>query len=427
MANKLEGRYARPARRRREKAARQTRIRYRRPFLYAKQEEFLFTEKRISVVEASTKTGKTVGCIVWIIEKACLEGHPGWNGWWVAPIYKQAAIAFRRMKRMIPAGMAVFNDSNMTVTLLNGATIWCKGADNPDSLYGEDVHAAVIDEATRCKEGAWHAIRSTLTATRGQVRIIGNVKGRRNWAFQLARLAESGDDPSLYYAKLTAWDAVAAGVLAREEIEEAARLLPEAVFRELYLAEPSDDGGNPFGLAAIAACVAPLATGPLVGGGVDLAKHVDWTVEVGLNARGQVAHYARYQQNWTQTTAALDLAFHRHNRTHWLMDATGVGDPIVEGLQRGRSNVEGFVFTGTSKQQLMEQLVLAIQSREITVLDGQMRLELEQFEYEYTRTGVRYTAPEGYPDDTVMALALAVEAKKRRGSVPSMGGAAISL
>ncbi len=35
----------------------------------------------------------------------------------------------------------------------------------------------------------------------------------------------------------------------------------------------------------------------------------------------------------------------------------------------------------------------------------------ENFEFEYTRTGVRYTAPSGLHDDCVMALALAVDCK----------------
>jgi hypothetical protein len=47
---------------------------------------------------------------------------------------------------------------------------------------------------------------------------------------------------------MTAYDAVAGGVFPLSEIEDAKRALPEHVFRELYLAEPSDDGGNPFGL-----------------------------------------------------------------------------------------------------------------------------------------------------------------------------------
>jgi hypothetical protein len=40
-------------------------------------------------------------------------------------------------------------------------------------------------------------------------------------------------------------------VKGRQSDEQAT--LPEHVFRELYLAEPSDDEGNPFGLEAIAA------------------------------------------------------------------------------------------------------------------------------------------------------------------------------
>jgi len=41
--------------------------------------------------------------------------------------------------------------------------------------------------------------------------------------------------------------------------------------------------------------------------------------------------------------------------------------------------------------------------------------ELEAFEYEYTRLGVRYAAPEGLHDDCVCALALAVQARGTLG------------
>ncbi|MGH8323239.1 MAG: terminase large subunit domain-containing protein, partial [Steroidobacteraceae bacterium] len=229
---------------------------YHRPWLYPAQAAFLFTPKRYSIVEASTKTGKTVGCIIWLFEQAIGAGHPGRNYWWVAPIYAQAKVAFRRLKDYLPAryegGFWKPNESELTIMLANKSTIWFKGADKPDSLYGEDVYAAVIDEATRCKEEAWHALRSTLTATRGPVRIIGNVKGRRNWAYKLARLAEAGE-PNMHYAKLTAYDAVDGGVLELAEVEDAKRVLPENVFNELYLGIPSDDGGNPFGVKAIAA------------------------------------------------------------------------------------------------------------------------------------------------------------------------------
>jgi hypothetical protein len=94
-----------------------------------------------------------------------------------------------------------------------------------------------------------------------------------------------------------------------------------------------------------------------------------------------------------------------------LVDSTGVGDAIVEGLQKQCPGVEGFKFTAPSKQQLMEQLAVAIQQGEVAFPDGPISMELEQFEYQYTRAGVRYAAPEGLHDDCVCALALAVRAK----------------
>lgn len=59
----------------------------------------------------------------------------------------------------------------------------------------------------------------------------------------------------------------------------------------------------------------------------------------------------------------------------------------------------------------MEGLAAAIQRQEISFPDGWLRNELDTFEYEYTRTGVKYSAPEGLHDDGVCALALAVRHK----------------
>jgi hypothetical protein len=383
---------------------------YERPVLYQKQRAAIFEPKdslgepaRFSLTEASTKTGKTVGCIAWLFEQA-LKGKAGQNYWWIAPVFGQAQIAFRRMKLAVPMDLYQSTEVPPMITLVNGTIITFKSGEKPDGLYGEDVFAAVIDEASRMREEAWHALRSTLTATRGPARIIGNVKGRKNWFFALCRRAEAGE-AGLSYHKLIAADAVNAGVLADEEVADARRILPDAVFRELYLAEPSDDGGNPFGLAAIARCVEPLAATTPAVWGWDLAKHIDWTVGVALDEYGRVCRFHRFQGSWDNTMEQIIAAT---GSTPALVDSTGVGDPIVEILQkRPGTRFEGYNFSSSSKQKLMEGLAVAIQKREVTFPDGPIRMELENFEYEYTRTGCRYTAPEGFHDDCVCSLALA--------------------
>lgn len=215
---------------------------------YEKQLQFINAPTRYTVVEATTKAGKTVGCIVWLYREAC-SGKDGYNYWWVAPIYAQAKIAYRRMKRYIrPRGLYEANDSEMTIRLANGTVIFFKTADKPDSLYGDDVWGLVIDEASRVKVDAWYACRSVVTATGGKIKIIGNVHGIDNWAYEAAREAEKGRQDWSYF-KITAADAVAAGILPQSEIDDAERTLPRGIFLELYYAIPFVNSSNKFAFA----------------------------------------------------------------------------------------------------------------------------------------------------------------------------------
>lgn len=375
------------------------------PGLYAKQHAALYDGARYSVTEGSTKSGKTHGCLIWQIHRVLEDGG---IHWWVAPVYKQAKIAYERAKGYLPRELITSNDTDLEIRVqVQGEVLarWqFKSAEKPDNLYGEDVASAVIDEASRVREASWHAVRSTLTATQGPIRMIGNVKGRGNWFYQLARRAQSGE-PGYAYHKLTAQDAVDAGVFPPEELDDARRALPRHVFRELYFCEPADDGGNPFGLSAIDACVGEMSTDAPVCWGWDIAKSVDWTVGIALDADGHVCRLERWRRRpWADTIATIARCV---GETPALLDSTGLGDPVLEAVQRECRRVEGFKFTSSSKQQLMEGLAVAIQSGRLRVPDGVIRHELETFEYTYTRTGVRYSAPEGLHDDAVCALALA--------------------
>lgn len=398
-------------------------IEYERPYLYPKQFAAIYDTHRFSIIEASSKAGKTSGCISWLVEMA-IGGQSGQNYWWVAPVSDQARIAFLRMRRALPNDVYTVSRTLKTITLLNGAVIWFKSGDKPNSLYGEDVYAAVIDEASRFKEEAYIAVRTTLTYTKGPIRIIGNVRGRKNFFFKMARRAERaqmlGIPSEAGYHKIVAADAVAAGVLDQAEIDEAREQMPEQWFRELYLAEASDDGGNPFGMQHIEACIRPeigFKTGVVSSKaprawGWDFAKKRDYFVGIGLDEDGAICRFVRHHHMpWgeVKNTVVKEMG-----NCPGLGDSTGVGDPIVEDIQRmlgqqpgGEGSFQGYVFTSASKQRLMEGLAAAIQGRTVWFPDNVVRQEVEEYEFEISRTGVRYTAPPGYFDDCVCALALA--------------------
>jgi phage FluMu gp28-like protein len=245
-------------------------------------------------------------------------------------------------------------------------------------------------------------LRSTLTFTKGRCKFIGNVKGKKNWGYKMAQKAKAGD-PNFQHFKITAYDAAAEGLLSFEEIEAAKAELPEHVFRELYLAEAADDGSNPFGQEHIAGCVKVISKLPPVCFGIDLAKSVDWTVITGLDMNGDVCYFERFRKDWTQTTATIKAL----PDIPMCIDSTGVGDPIVEEIQRHLQYVDAVKFTPHSKQQMMEGLAWAIQNKKIGYPDGIIREELDTFEFFYSSSGVKYSAPTGFHDDTVCSLALA--------------------
>jgi phage FluMu gp28-like protein len=372
------------------------------------QKDILDCEERFTITAASTKTGKTASHIIWLFEQA-LNCKDGQSVWWVAPVYQQAEIAFRRMKNQVTdKAFFLSNETKLLLTLPTGARIEFKSGEKPDNLYGDDVYAAVIDEASRMREESWYALRSTLTATQGKCKLIGNVKGKKNWFYKLGERARQGEAEYKYF-KITAYDAAREGIISEAEIEQAKRDLPDYVFRELYLAEPADDKSNPFGLDAIRKCIAPLSNKPAVSFGIDLAKYTDWTVITGLDSENRVCYSDRFQNDWSQTKQRIISVV---GKTPAYIDATGIGDPIVEDLQKILPKIFGFKYTTQSKQQLIESLVMEIQANTIRFPDEPYGSELENFEFEYTRTGVRYTAPPGLHDDAVNSLALANDCKK---------------
>lgn len=222
---------------------------YERPPLAFYQENIIDSPCRYTVTEGATKTGKTVSHLIWLFELA-LQGSAGQNYWWVAPVYQQAEIAFRRLKRAMPDYVrprAI--EKPFLIELSNGARIGFMSAEKPDNLYGEDVFGVVMDEYTRMREEANHAIRSTLTATQAPAKYIGNVRGT-GWGYGLARKAESGElGPEWQYFKVTADDAVKANILPQSEIDDAKNTLPNGVFLELYYCIPDQSAADRFAFA----------------------------------------------------------------------------------------------------------------------------------------------------------------------------------
>jgi len=286
------------------------------------------------------------------------------------------------------------------IELITGGKIEFWSLENEMAGRSRKYKRVVVDEGAFVKRlwSCWtESIRPTLTDLKGDAFFLSSPKGKNDF-HKLFMRGRSGQANWASFQKTTYDNPY----IDPEEVDDAKADLPEDAFKQEYLAEFLDNIANPFGSAFIAQCTFPLSTLPPVCYGIDLAKYTDWTVIIGLDRHGQVCYFDRFQADW-RTTEQRILSL---PPAPICVDSTGVGDPIGEAIAAVRPT-ELFKFTANSKQQLMMGLQAAIQKRACTFPEGHITDELSNFTYEYTSTGVKYTAPGGLHDDCVMALGLA--------------------
>lgn len=394
-------------------------------------------QHRFVVAACGSKTGKTFGLANWIIREA-------WNKeqalmWWTAPTYKQAAIAFKLIGHLLPPKRFRKRSSQgeMVYELLytNGrvrSIIDFRSADRPESLRGEGVHGAVVDEAGYWKRDSFVSVMTTLTATHGKLRIISTPKGR-NWFYEEWYKGWSPEQQAANPEyKSYQLPTTVNPFVKPEAIETLRRNFTDKQFRQEIMAEFLADGAGVFS-NIVTNQKAFMLDRPQPSRryvmGIDWAKSEDYTVFVVMDADlRKVVHMERFQNlDWNyQIDRALRTAKF-WNRASVIMDSTGVGNPPFDAMKSVYPNVEGYnIYNNEPKVRLIQTLQIAMERSEVDLpvtkgyadddasglkaeLGKVLEHELLMFSANVTTTGkIQYSAPEGYHDDCIIALALAV-------------------
>lgn len=153
--------------------------------------------------------------------------------WYVAPSYRMAKqIMWPELVESIPRSwVRKYNETVLTITLVNGTKIELKGADNPDSLRGVGIHYLVMDEYQDIDPEAWvKVLRPTLASTGGHALFIGTPKSF-NALYQLWEIGQR--------IEARAWASwqfptITSPFIPREEIEAAKRDMDEKSFKQEF-------------------------------------------------------------------------------------------------------------------------------------------------------------------------------------------------
>ena len=361
---------------------------------------------RFRAVSAGRRFGKTRLAVL-----ECLEvANNGGRAWWISPSYKMSNVGWRPLHQIanrIPG--AIVRKSEREVVMPTGGVVSVRSADNPDSLRGDGLDFAVMDEAAYILPEAWNeAIRPALSDKQGRALFISTPRGR-NWFWNI--YLKGGVSPD--WTSFT-FPTSANPFIPASEIEIARAELPEIIFRQEYLAEFVDSEGAVFRRVQDAACLEPLDA-PLENrqyvAGVDVAASVDYTVITVLDAKTKDMVYVdRFTRvDYPVLEDRLAATYNRWNMTGMVVEANSIGQPVIDHLVMRGLRIQPFTTTNTTKHSIITALMAAFEHGQIRIINDPVLIgELLSYESKQTASGsITYSAPDGGHDDTVMSLALA--------------------
>lgn len=400
---------------------------------YIEVQGFTPTEKQKDIIDACTDTTTkyVVGCFgrqagksftgMNLILKWALENN-GSELMWVSPVYSQAKKVFTELvNSIVGTGLTKsINKSDLEVRFINGSTLYFRSGEREDTLRGYTLDFLVIDEAAYIKDPVWREVLRPTVLVRGKkVLFISTPKGK-NWFYEIAQRGLSDDYKQYKTFYATSYDSP---FITKEELEEAKLSLPEAIFRQEILAEFIDDGGEVFGnlkLTTIMSSYPKQETSEKYYFGLDFGRQNDYTVLTILNSNGEMVDFYRERQKSWDIIISEVLVKLRKWRPVGFAEVNSIGDVLYENLRKQFPSVQPFVTSNDSKQNLIEELIMAMNETKLKLptpeLNADLYKELSVFTYEYSpkQRRVKYGSPNGFHDDCVISLALAYHSLKKK-------------
>jgi hypothetical protein len=207
------------------------------------QKEVYSDSTRFKVVVAGRRCGKSRLSVVNLLVEG-LKCPKGSAVMYVAPTQGQARQII--WDAIMDLGRDVISNShvnNMDITLINGAKIYVRGSDRPDTLRGVSLTYLVLDEVADIKADTWEKVlRASLSDKKGRALFIGTPKGR-NWFYDMYNLGLSEEDSEWKSWHFTTRDNP---LIDPEEIEGAKKSLSSFSFKQEYEASFDNAGTDVF-------------------------------------------------------------------------------------------------------------------------------------------------------------------------------------
>jgi phage FluMu gp28-like protein len=330
----------------------------------------------------------------------------------VAPSQEQAMLGFERTLGFLHRAGArpTVRRTPAPTLVLGDSRLWARSvARGGMFLRGRKAHLIIVDEAAYVPEAVVAEVLTPMLAdTGGRLALISTPRGKNY--FYRYYLQGQEDGIRVWSMRSPSWHNP---LLSPTILQMQASMMTQRQYQIEYGAAFLDAEGQVFRTEWVdRALLLRLPAEGLTVAGVDWARYRDYTalaVLQGTRDGAKLLAVRRWQGlSWAEQAEAVAAHLRLHAPARILCDRTGVGDPLLETLQREFPHAEGVAFTQALKQSLIENLALMLEQARLQLMpDPELLRELYHFEATPTARGIRLEGATGVHDDLVIALALA--------------------
>jgi hypothetical protein len=316
----------------------------------------------------------------------------------------------------MPKGFYKWKPKTATLIGPQGSQLSFHSGERPDTLPGDDIDGAILDEASRLREQVFNITVSTVLATEGWILAISTPHGR-NWFYHQCKKGFQGE-PGYFYKRFTS---VRNPTMSRTALLQTMRSVPKFVFDELILAKFVSDVASTF------PSLAPCSTHSLPRNRPEPGRKYLIAMDVGqIRDRnvmtiwdvldGALVSWAIAQgRDYTYIAEDAEYLSKTWNKAKVFVERNNAGLPIIQQLQRrgvplgkGPDEKIGFNTTGATKPMLVHMWSFALRNKEPLLPSREnfpeLFVEHENYEYAISKTGHwSFEAAPGFHDDIVMS------------------------
>lgn len=372
------------------------------------------------VLVYSRQCGKTVLAEILLIEQLFMNNT---FSAYISPTFQLGRKVFKEICQLLENSGVIkkANATTLTIESTYGATLQFFSAEAYTAIRGTTVSGIlIIDEAAYIKdvlpngENFWGNVVMPLTKARHPlVVMISTPCGKRGFFYDFYLKAVAGEK-GVFQLTRTIYDD---DLISEEEIEGIKKSVPPLAFEQEFLTRFLDNALTVFPNFESCFDIENFSGGKCWCGIDPSSVGEDNTILTFINERNEVKQY-KIDGTLDAKYAQIAKLINQYNPVSTYIESNSIGEVMANEIRKQllkKSNFKTFATTNESKKDYISLIAVAIANGDIHFERDNRLLysELSTYTFKLTKTGnVTYAARDGFHDDTVSSLGIALQCKE---------------